>query len=185
MEPTDNWLNVYMDFKYLIKDPIKSPVRIHMLNMSFIYSVVNFPLNKELSHLVQVNNIQTKLKLCTHLYFNIQSNAVYFFNNYQVHTLQHQCLFGGMHTYVSHGGNMRWKRDRPTCCNNISKCCKLSACPIALLFSRLVRFIGNKNRNNNLFIRYERAKREEKKCTHQKKRHTHSSGHSYYTENRT
>lgn len=68
-----------------------------------------------------------------------------------------------MHTYVSHGGNMRWKRDRPTCCNNISKCCKLSACPIALLFSHLVRFIGNKNRNNNLFIRYERAKREEKK----------------------
>lgn len=52
MEPTDNWLNVYMDFKYLIKDPIKSPVRIHILNMSFIYSVVNFPLNKELSHLV-------------------------------------------------------------------------------------------------------------------------------------
>lgn len=50
MEPTDNWLNVYMDFKYLIKDPIKSPVRIHMLNMSFICSVVNFPLNKELSH---------------------------------------------------------------------------------------------------------------------------------------
>lgn len=91
------------------------------------------------------------------------------------------------HAYVcfSHGGNMRWKRDRPTCCNNISKCCKLSACPIALLFSHLVRFIGNKNRNNNLFIRYERPKREEKKCTHQKKRHTHSSGHSYYTENRT